>query len=359
FLLSLKKLSIPGYNFFLFALLGAFLGGIGLLLDSPIILIAAALCIPLLTPLMGIALSPSLSSFPFLLQSLASLLISVVFYFGFGILAGFLSRIFQISNTLQISAIIPGNWVGWVILVVTAFLCSILFVRYEINPRIPGILLAYLIYLPLTFSGFQLAAGNGQGWQNALLLAITYLSVAIFITILVFLVLGLHPKRTLGWVIFLISLGASIFLIVGVANRYPLPHFESQPPADVATHPESPPTHTPEVTTEIAFQTSSTPELSPTLTPRPEQTKTAAITQTSTEAPVWVTVRADNGAVIREGPGYEYLIVTYAQDGSLIQMLPETSLTGTTLWVKVIGENGIEGWILHALLIIPTPTTQP
>jgi len=98
---------------------------------------------------------------------------------------------------------------------------------------------------------------------------------------------------------------------------------------------------------------------SPTLTPLPIQTKTSAMTPTPTEAPIWVTVRAENGAVIREGPGFEYMIVNYAQDGSLIQMLPETSLSGSTLWVKVIGENAIEGWILYALLIIPTSTAQP
>ena len=119
------------------------------------------------------------------------------------------------------------------------------------------------------------------------------------------------------------------------------------------------PIHTPEDTAEVVLQSTKTPEPSPTVTPQPEQTKTTTLTQTSTDAPVWATVRADTGAVIREGPGYEYLIVTYAQDGSLIQLLPETSLSGTTLWVKVIAENGNEGWILHALLIIPTPTNQP
>jgi len=355
FLKSLKKLSIPGYNFFLFALLGAFLGGIGLLLDSPIILVAAALCLPLLTPLMGIALSPTLNSIPFLLQSLASLLISVVCYFGFGTLAGYFSRVFQTPNTLQISAIIPGNWIGWVILVITAFLCSILFVRYETNPRFPGILLAYLIYLPLTFSGFQLTAVSGQDWQNTLLLGLTYLSVAVFIAILVFLILGLHPKRTLGWVIFLLSLTTSIFLLVGVDNRYPLPQIESQTSAIIVTPTAAPPTFTPESMTE----TKQNAKPSPTLTPLPIQTKTSAMTPTPTEAPIWVTVRAENGAVIREGPGFEYMIVNYAQDGSLIQMLPETSLSGSTLWVKVIGENAIEGWILYALLIIPTSTAQP
>ena len=87
-LLELQRRSTPAYEFFLLSLLGAILAGIALVIDSPLLLAAAAICVPILTPLMGVAISPALRRLPFLLQSLASLLISLIFHFGFGALAG-------------------------------------------------------------------------------------------------------------------------------------------------------------------------------------------------------------------------------------------------------------------------------
>jgi hypothetical protein len=353
-LLELKRRSTPGYDFFLLAILGAVLMGIALILGSPILFIAAAICVPILTPLMGISISPALRYLPFLLQSVASQLICVVLYFGFGSLAGFIARAVNQSANFQLPIYAQSNWIGWVVLVITAILAGILMLRYEINAHLPGILISFLVFTPIAAAGFFLTNGSGEPWGALLLLGLTYLACSAFLIMLTFLILGLTPRKSIGWLIFLVAGIAFILLLIfSRGAKPPLEDMKIQPsistPCPVATCS----TDTEESVCLLPIV--STPTVKATETQTPEPTLTSTVTPNPTATPVLVTVRADTGAVIREGPGYDYPIAAYASDGSQIQMLDETFLNGTIEWVKVIANDGTIGWILKSLLIIPIP----
>ena len=351
-LLELQRRSTPAYEFFLLSLLGAILAGMALVINSPLLLAAAAICVPILTPMMGVAISPALRSLPFLLQSLASLLISIIFHFGFGALAGVVATEMGRPIWQNIPVVNYTHWIGWVVLLITALLAGFLFLRYEVNPRMAGVMISYLVFIPISSSGFLLAQSDNALWSELLLSGFTFLMAAIFVTTLIFLILGLFPKKTLGWLIFLIAPTAIVLMLVfgggtiTAALNQPDPVI-TEAPCPVVTceaDTEAPVCILPDLSTSTQAKiATSTPTL----------VKTATLTPIPT--PAWGRVDSENGAVIREGPGFENPIVAYASDGDLLQILPETFLNGNTLWVKVIAEDQTEGWILASLLVTPQP----
>jgi len=354
-LYELKRRSTPGYDFFLFALLGAVLVGIALLLNSPIIFVASALCVPILTPLMGTSISPAMKNIPFLLQSIACFLICAILYFGFGSLAGAISRAAVEPANFHIPIYLQSNWIGWVILIITSVMAGLLMLRYDINPHMAGVLISYLVFLPIAAAGFFLTNGSGEPWLPLLALGFTYLACSTLIIMLVFLVLGLTPHKSLGWLTLVLTGAAAILLLAFPGSKSTM-----KPLIDNIKQELNLPTPCPVTTCEsnaevqvcvLPVTTNETREPEPTATT--QATLAPTDTPQPTATPVWVTVKSESGAVIREEPGYDNPIATYATDGSRIQMLDETYLDGNTLWVKVIAADGKTGWILYSLLIVP------
>ena len=108
-------------EFFLSCLLIGVLAGVGILLDSPIILLASAALAPLMSPVIRISLSIVLGSFSLFLQSLAGFLVGGALIFGFGFGIGMLSKVWHglsISLALihahltipDILILIPGSY---------------------------------------------------------------------------------------------------------------------------------------------------------------------------------------------------------------------------------------------------------
>ncbi len=349
FLSELKRRATPGFDFFVFTLLGSLITAIAILLDSPLILVAAMIASPFLTPLMGISLAPALKSFPFFMKSVACILISAATFFAGGALAGFVSRLLPLRTLTQIPLIATSNWVTWVVLIIVSILTAIFFVRHEDNPRLIGTLLSYLILLPVAVAGFYLFIEGDPGWLQVLQLSLLRLVVAAFIISVVFLILGLHPRNSVGWLTFLVILaGAIILLTTHLINWQPSPSTVNTRPLPTQTFTATATsTQTPLPPTATHTKTS-THTLTPTCTP------TNTLTPTST--PIWAEVEAENGAVIRAEPDFDAGVVAYAQNGSLVQMLSETYQAGNSIWVKVIASDGTIGWILRTLLVTATPS---
>lgn len=349
---ELKRRTTPAFDYFLYILLGAAIMGFGILLDSPLILIVAAVATPFMTPLMGFTLAPALESLTLFFKSLASLLISLVIFFVGGTLAGFITRYLPQTTPTQLPNLISSNWITWIVLVIASVLVAIFMVRNEDNPRMAGVLLNYLIMLPMAVAGFYLSIGN-TSWLQTLILSVTHLGLSAMVAAIIFFFLGLPPRHASGWLLFLILLAISITLIVvNFSNRLQLtPDLSPTLPTHVSIKtPLSTSTATATVATLLPTDTATNP---PTQTP----TSTPTSTSTLTPTPAWAQIRVDQGAVIRAEPSFEAPIVTSAQDGSLVRLLGETYQSGTSVWVKVVAEDGIEGWILRSLLITAIPSS--
>jgi hypothetical protein len=77
----LAEKSIPSFDFFVFCFLGGLLLGAAALLDSPALLILAALAAPCLTPVAGLSLAAIVGSGRFFLLTLACTLLAAGLFF--------------------------------------------------------------------------------------------------------------------------------------------------------------------------------------------------------------------------------------------------------------------------------------
>ncbi len=98
FLDDLGERTTPGAEFFLSALLAGLVTGIALMLDSPALVVLAALLAPFMAPVLGMGVAGVAGSTGFLLRSLVSALIGGLIFFLTGTLTGIPARLFVLNG---------------------------------------------------------------------------------------------------------------------------------------------------------------------------------------------------------------------------------------------------------------------
>jgi len=357
---SLLQMTGPTLNFFLLSLLGAITMGIALYLDDPVILLAAVVIFPFLTPIFGIALLPTTQKWMHALKVLLSLLILLILTFASGVLFGWLQKTGSFNN-LQVYRFSAPYWLDIAIIALSAILGVFIFLRQGRHPRLIGVILAYEILFPMAIAGFGFPLGIARVWPGGVLLSLTHLSIAVLMATITFLLLGFAPKRVWGWLMVFSALALTIALLIGSLflsgfswplNMEPIPTpipslipNNTAPPKAVLTATETQPSVTSTVTL--------TQTTSPSLTSSP----TASITPTPEPTTYWVVVDSLSGAVIRETPDFAAPVIGYVNHYDEIEIFGETySPGGETLWYKVRTTDGETGWLLGSLANTQTPT---
>jgi hypothetical protein len=65
------------------------------------------------------------------------------------------------------------------------------------------------------------------------------------------------------------------------------------------------------------------------------------------------------GAVVRETPDFNADVITYVNDGDIIEILDTVVNKDSTRWFQVCTHSEETGWLLSSLIVTPTPTTTP
>jgi len=339
-------------EFFLSCLLTGILAGVGILLDSPIILLTAAALAPLMSPITRISLSIVLGSFGLFFQSLAGFLVGggLIFAFSFGI--GMLSKVWRglsISQALVLAHLtIPD------ILILTAAIVwmTIMLTRSEHKPIIPSILVAYLLVLPLAVAGYGLGRGESLLWPDGFFVFAVNLSWSILVGYFTLIFAGAKPKPYHFWN------GAKSFLLllviiglVAASGFITIQNWQSVPLKIVT------PTRTPNFTlppTKTA--TPVTPTQTPTETPVPTTTFTPTLIPSVTPTPFFVIVNTESGALIRSEPSSNARVITSAIIGTQLRVLDQMTDENGTHWAHVVVmKNGVEGWIVVKFIATLTP----
>jgi hypothetical protein len=129
----------------------------------------------------------------------------------------------------------------------------------------------------------------------------------------------------------------------------------------------SPPPMAPEPTRLVIPSKTALPEaeITPTHTPSPipptitwtsSPSPTSTATFTPEPAPLFGVVNSAVGAVIRESPDFDAAVVTYANNGDLLELVGELTTQAGTRWFEVLTETGQTGWILGTLVHTQTPS---
>ncbi len=358
FLDRLSERSIPSFDFFVFCFLAGLVLAAAALLDSPALLVLAALVTPCLTPVTGLSLAAIVGSGRFFLLTLACTLLAAALFFLGGLAGGLAGHLLPAVPLVQIPRLVEFSWPNVLLLAVGVVLTIAGMVRSDNKPAIPSVAIAYALCLPAGLAGFGLARGVEVLWPDGLIVFAVFLTGSILLGTLTLAVLGFKPLTLFGYTLGTTIAITSLTVLIGLSG---LPAaFKAEVPVTIPTFLVLPSqTPRPSPTTTLTPTITPTFTLAPTLTPTHTlvPTRTPTITATLAPTPVWASVFAPNnaGALIRSEPVSGSKIVGSVLNNVLVQILPEVEKSGSITWVHIRTLDGLEGWIVQSLLITATP----
>jgi hypothetical protein len=225
---SLIKLTAPTPAFFTRALLGALALGGAFYLQDLALLILAIVIYPFQAPLFGLALYPLTLNIKHAVKSLVSLLLLIGLTFGVGVLAG----VFQPLNypdPLGLYRVSSLYWLDLTIVALSAFLSALTLLRQGKTPQGLGALLSYTLLVPFAVIGFGLSNRTMPLWSGALFVGFAHLGLALVMAIFSFVILGLPPKKALGWLVVITALAITL-AVVSAGLNYSSNQANSPPP---------------------------------------------------------------------------------------------------------------------------------
>ncbi len=358
FLEQLRRQISPGFDFFLFTLIGGLILCAGILLDSPALYLLAVLLSPFLGPLFAFSLGALIGSGKFFLRELGSFALSGLVLFGLCAAAGLINRLLPaglVYDQATLHALFA--WPDFVVLAVGAGLASYMLIRSpRQKPLVANVALAYELVLPLGVAGFGLTSHVPGLWIDGLLVFLVHLAWAALVGVAVQYFMGLRPANLFGHtlavsVILLGLVATGVVLSLNLSGPVQVAVIEetATPLATNTIEPTAPPVLTPEQIIPLEPTASATPSIIPTTTP--------TLTVTPEPTPVWALIAAPtgNGAVVRDEPDGK--ILTSLLNGNIVQVISEpTRGVGGVTWVQIHTETGLEGWIVQSLLATATPS---
>jgi hypothetical protein len=358
---SIIKLTSPTPAFFLRTLLGALILGTAFYLQSLIFLIIAIVVFPFQTPLFGLVLFPLTFNNKHAFKVLISLLLLIALAFIAGLVPGFFQTL-NFPDPLGVFRFSALYWLDMFVIAFSTFIGVLILLRRGKKPQEMGALISYTLLVPIALVGFGLSSRNATLWQGALFVSLEHLGLALVFAILSFTVFGFPPQKALGWIIvittFAITLAINSLGLNFSMNQPPHPSIITRAPTRpinptenlaVPTEPRSSPTILP---TNLSF--------TPTHLASPTSTPAQLITATSTSESTryWGIVNSATGAVVRMNPDFSAEIVTYVNDGDLIEILDELTAPNGSLWYQIKAKSGQSGWLLGSLLKTQTPSPK-
>ncbi len=346
---SVAHRASPSFDFFLFSLLAGILLAGGLWLDAPPVLLLGALVAPSMVPVGGMALGTILGSPRFFGRSFGGFAIGCTFVLLLGAGGGALTRLFPPAGWQQAHLVTRLSAAHFLVVAVGAVWAAVQLAQEDGNPAVPGVALAYGLYLPLSAAGFGLTSGQPHLWPDGIVVFALHLAWAVLLGTITFAILGFRPLTVFGYTLGGVVALLSIVLLIALGSA------GAAIEANIALPTYTPtPTHTPTLTptltaTPVPPTATLTPTTTPTLTP------TLSPTPTPTATPYFALIAPPKGAVIRDVPG-GVIVSSYLQ-GTRVQILDAPPVEQESgIWVLVLGPDGKQGWILQSLLTADTST---
>lgn len=341
---ALARKTTPTFDFFLYSLLAGAVISLGVLFDSPLLLVLGALLAPLMAPAVGIALGTALGSSKHFGRNLSALLLAGAFVFAGGAVAGIFNGAATDNSVAGLHALL--SWPGLLAMAAAGALTAASLIR-EHNASAASLLLSYGLYVPLAVAGFGLSSGQLHLWPHGLVVFAIHLAVATLSGAGALAAIGFRPPAWYGYSFSAAVLLAGVLLFIGFTGagaafgaRIGLPTLTPSPTltASVTPTPSITPTPQPSATP------SRTPTRTPTLTPSPTATPQLAVINSQ-----------GNGAVVREEPAG--VAITTILNGRVVELLPDPPQeAGGQLWLHVrLQGRDVTGWILQSLLATTTP----
>lgn len=181
----------PGSDYFMLIVLSSIIAALGLLLNSPAVVIGAMLVAPLMSPILGFSLGIVLGEIRLIRTSLESVFKGVMASIIVAILVGLISPLKEM--TPEIMARTQPTLLDLFIALASGMAGAYAVSRKDVSAALPGVAIAAALAPPLSVVGLGFAIGNVQAAGGALLLFITNLITISLAGVITFSLLGIHP----------------------------------------------------------------------------------------------------------------------------------------------------------------------
>lgn len=355
---GMARRAAPTFDYFVFSIAAAALLGVGYLLDSPAILFFGVIAAPLLTPWVGASLAIAAGEARYLGQTLGGFFTSLLIFLLVGMLAGLASRLFLPLTFSQAMFHARLWWPNLLLLALGTVIFVLTFIQSDEKPVLPGLMLSYALYLPISAAGFGIGNGVPGIFPQALLVFLVYLALSLLLALAVFYYMGFRPLEAPGYAWGAGAILVSLALLAGIAGLGTLLAQRS------AESGQSAPLVTPSPTRMLPSPTPQQFSASATPAPRPATlavatARPATASPSPVPTPFYGKIQSQgDGAVIRKSP--EGPAITTIQNGYVVEILPDASvsLASGTTWIHVRVKTTtqvLEGWVQLTLVITPTP----
>ncbi|MEM7334115.1 MAG: DUF389 domain-containing protein [Chloroflexota bacterium] len=181
-------------DFFMLIGLSSMIAALGLIINSPAVVIGAMLVAPLMSPIVGTGLAAVLGDIRFLRLSTTTVFRGVLLAIGVGMLAGLLHL--NQPLTPELMARTQPSLIDLGIALFSGLAGAFAICRSDAAGALPGVAIAAALVPPLATVGIALVGGNFGAAFGALLLFMTNFISISAATALMFLILGFRPTAS-------------------------------------------------------------------------------------------------------------------------------------------------------------------
>ncbi len=183
----------PNINYFVLITLSAIIATLGLLLNSPAVVIGAMLVAPLMSPIIAVSVGITFGDIKLLRNALTATIQGTVAAIFVGTLIALIVPGDLLTN--EVLSRTQPTLVDLMVAVFSGMAGAYAIARREVGEALPGVAIAAALVPPLGTVGVGLALGNPGVAFGALILFTTNFVAITFAASLVFLLLGIRPPQ--------------------------------------------------------------------------------------------------------------------------------------------------------------------
>ncbi|SDK35817.1 uncharacterized hydrophobic domain-containing protein [Maridesulfovibrio ferrireducens] len=188
---DITRNSVASGMYYLLMVVAAFIASIGLMANSPAVVIGAMLVSPLMMPIFGVSLGLVRGEFPLIRDSVFSVTAGILLGVGGAFLIGCFPIFFEITN--EIITRTKPNLLDLGVAAFAGIAGTVALIDEKVSPVMPGIAIATALMPPLCTSGLCLALHQYTNAWGAFLLFFANFLVILSVASALFIMTGFIP----------------------------------------------------------------------------------------------------------------------------------------------------------------------
>ena len=226
---EISKAASPGFDFFLMVVLSCSIATLGLITDSPAVIIGAMLVAPLMSPIVGIGLASITGEARLAKASVSALFRGAFLAVLLATIMTFVNRYLPFVVLQELPAEVVSRThpspIDLVIAMAGGLAAAYAMTRKNLSAALPGVAIATALMPPLCTIGIGIALGRWDVAGGASLLFVTNTITIAFAAALVFFLRGFSPDtpRRQGWRLprpLIISATLTLVLLIPLTYYY-------------------------------------------------------------------------------------------------------------------------------------------